>query len=229
MPRVALKLSRSGAHCHLPIGISNAATVGLLPIHDSWYEIPDGPALRQGDIFRRLLVLWLPQELPLFDKVRPEQKLPVEPEWDIGDWIVMSASCDVDRPNGYPHVLLGRVLPAIPQNFGLQDDGKEFQRRLEVVRKSLDPSRFLLAEHPRAEPPFPLSIVQFRVHVTMPIDYLRRAPVGGRLRLRHPLRESFGNWVGANISRVGPENAVLIPGFGIATWPTDVLRAAEDA
>src|SRR5206468_10044413 len=135
-----------------------------------------------------------------------DQQPSVTPEWGVGDWIIMSASCDVDRPQGYPHVLLGRVLPATPENFGLRDEGKEFQKRVEVVRKGLDPSKFLLAEHPGVSPAFPLSVVQFRVHVTMPIDYLRRSAVGRRLRLRHPFRESFGNWVGANMSRVGPEH-----------------------
>ena len=195
-------------------------------VHDFWYEIPNGPALRQGDILRQLVVIWLPQDLPVLEPIGPE--IPVRPEWREGDWIIMSASCDVDRPTGYPQVLLGRVLPAIPGTFGLREEGTEFQKRLEVVRKGLDPSKFLLPRHPGVDPPFPLSVVQFRVHVTMPIDYLRRIPLERRLRLRHPFRESFGNWVGANISRVGPETPMLIPGFGPKTWPADVLGAADE-
>ena len=196
--------------------------------HEHWYEIPVGPELRQGDILRRLLVMWLPQELPVLEHVPEDGEPPVKPEWVVGDWIVMSASCDVDRgAQSYPHALVGRVLPATLETFGARTE-KEFKERAEVVRKGLDPSKFLLPEHPGAAPPFPVSIVQYRVHVTMPADYLRRSSVGRRLRLKHPFRETFGAWVGSNMSRVGPENSTLIPGFGVTTWPKDVLRASEE-
>ena len=192
--------------------------------HEHWYEFPVTSALRQGDIFRRLLVMWLPQDLEgAVDPPDNAQMLPVTCEWAAGDWIVMSASCDVDREaNSYPQVMLGRVLPATLDNFKVKTM-KDFNERAEVVRKGLEPTKFLLPEHPAATPVFPLSFVQYRIHVTMPADYLRRKGQG-RLRLKHPLRETFGTWVAGNIGRVGPETATLIPEF-TKTYPAHTLKA----
>ena len=126
-----------------------------------------------------------------------------------GDYAVLSASCDVDGRRKHPFVLLGRVLAANETNVGAS--GKDFSQRLEVIRQGLDPAKFLLPKHPRRAPPFPLSIVQHSVLALLPEQYLRRHCVAPRLRLRHPFREKFGNWVGSNFSRVGPEDESLIP------------------
>jgi hypothetical protein len=197
-------------------------------IHDYWYDIPVGPELRQGDIFRRLLVMWFPQDLPVgMDLPRDAEELTVKPEWAVGDWIVLSASCDVDRnAQSYPQAILGRVLPVDLETFGAKTE-KELMERTEVVRKGLEPTKFLLPEHPGTQPPFPLSIVTYRVHHTMPTDYLRRNSAGRRLRLKHPFRESFGTWVAANIGRVGPETSTLIPEF-IKTYPAHTLKANRE-
>lgn len=201
-----------------------------MPVWDHWYEPVEGnDTLRQGDIFRGLLVYTLPQDLPAPDTPpAPGSRIPVDVVWARGDWIIMSASCDVDRPaDVYPHVVLGRVLPPTRDVLGTKSD-KEHNERIEVIKKGLEPGRFMLSECPSAAPPFPQSVVQYRVHLTMPSSYLRRNCAGQRLRLRSPFRESFGNWVGANISRVGPETHTLIPGNpAVQTWPIHTLRAAD--
>lgn len=172
--------------------------------------------------------MWFPQNLPAAEDPPSEStELTIRPEWVVGDWIIMSASCDVDRDaKQYPQALLGRVLPATLDTFGVKTD-KEFNERAEVVRKGLEPAKFLLPEHPQVQPPFPLSVVQYRVHVTMPTDYLRRRCDGRRLRLKHPFRESFGTWVGANIGRAGPETSTLIPQFA-KPFPTHALKANQE-
>jgi len=193
-------------------------------IHEHWYDIPAGPELRQGDIVRGLLVMWFPQNLRIdAPPATDDAKITVTPEWAVSDWIVMSASCDVDRDaTSYPQVLLGRVLPATLANFGVKTE-KEFRERAEVVRKGLEPTKFLLPEHPALQPPFALSIVTYRVHATMPADYVRQNGKE-RLRLKHPFRESFGAWVASNIGRVGPETPTLIPEFA-KTYPAHTLKA----
>jgi len=195
--------------------------------YEHWYETPVGSELRQGDIFRSLLVMWFPQDLQgATSEPSDADELTVKPEWAVGDWIVMSASCDVDRDSkSYPQALLGRVLPATWEAFGVKT-AREFNERAEVVRKGLEPTKFLLPEHPQTRPPFPLSIAQYRIHVTMPADYLRRNCDGRRLRLKHPFRESFGAWVAGNIGRVGPETSTLIDEF-TKTFPPHILKANE--
>jgi hypothetical protein len=199
-------------------------------VWDHWYvQIVGDQTLRQGDIFRALLVYTLPQDLPVpAAPPAPGSRIPVDVAWARGDWIIMSASCDVDRPaTVYPQVVLGRVVPATPVVLGTHSE-KEYAERIEVIKKGLEPTRFMLAECPLTTPPFPPSVVQYRVHLTMPSDYLRRNCAGERLRLRHPIREVFGSWVGANIARVGPEDHVLIPANpNVRTWPVHVLRAAD--
>jgi hypothetical protein len=104
---------------------------------------------------------------------------------------------------------------------------KDFKERCEVLRKGLEPTKFLLPAHPEVNPPFPLSIVQYRIHVTMPSDYVRRKCDGLRLRLKHPFRETFGAWLAGNIGRVGPETSTLIPRFTATTVPAHILKANE--
>src|SRR5207253_1578987 len=79
-----------------------------------WYEIVEDSSLRQGDIFRKLLVFAFPQDLPILGRdPTPEEVIPVNAAWYVGDWIIMSASCDVDRETAtYPFVLVCRVWPA---------------------------------------------------------------------------------------------------------------------
>jgi hypothetical protein len=202
-----------------------------LPVWDHWYELVVGVnTLRQGDLFRNLLVYSFPQDMQIPAALpAPGTRITgVEVEWGHGDWIILSASCDVDRRTGlYPHVVVGRVLPVGPESLGSPDE-REQKHRFEVIRKGLDPSKFLLPECPTATPALAQSIVQYRVHLTMPADYLRRNCTGERLRLRHPLREVFGNWVGTNISRVGPENDLLIPPLrGVGTGAANILSATE--
>jgi hypothetical protein len=79
--------------------------------------------------------MWFPQDLPVAERPADNAEVTVTPEWTVADWIVMSASCDVDRETkSYPHVLLGHVLPVSTENFGVKTE-KERDERAEVVRK----------------------------------------------------------------------------------------------
>jgi hypothetical protein len=194
------------------------------PGGQQWYEIAEAPVLRQGDILRDLLVYWLPQTLPVPENDPPDGNINVSAAWDRGTWIVMSASCDVERPSRvYEQVLIGRVLEATKEALREPND-EALRTRLEVLRQGY-PSAFVLAPHQAFAPPFPLSIVDWKTHLTMPADYIRSV-VGTRprLRLRSPFRESFGNWVGGNIQRVGIETDLQIPRFR-AIFPEHRLRA----
>lgn len=189
-----------------------------------WYQVVEDTTLRQGDIFQKLLAFALPQELPVLkEPPKPDELIPVEAGWEVGDWILMSASCDLERSAvKYPYVLVCRISPAT--SLGAKSD-KKLRDQQEVIRKGYDPLRFLLAEHPD-DPFLPLSVVVFRPHLTLPSDYLRRACVGRRLRLRSPHREAFGNWVASNFSRVGVEDNVQVPKFIVDGEPSAEARLA---
>ncbi len=194
---------------------------------EQWYEVvaASTSTLRQGDILRNLFVVFFPDDLPDQDADPPDRTVAVRAKWDRGTWVVMSASCDVDKAGtGYDHVLMGRVLPATKEALRQQSE-KEFEARLEVLRQG-HPSAFLLPPHPTSA--FQLSIVQWKAHLTMPTEYIRRAAVkADRLRLKSPLRESFGNWVGGNIQRVGIEDQTAMPKFR-KIGAEQILRVNED-
>jgi len=106
------------------------------------------------------------------------------------------------------------------------DNPKALKEKLEVLRQGYDPGRFLLPTNEDVNPSFPLSIVTYRAQTFLPITYVRSHCNAPRLRLRPPLREKFGNWTGANLSRVGIEEATQIPrvtGFSASA----VLRTVE--
>jgi hypothetical protein len=184
-----------------------------------WYDVVKDVTLRQGDIFRDIYCYWPSRELDPLRPPTPEEKRPFE--YDRGDFIICSASCDVAQGT-YPFVILAQIYEATEEI--LKARGKDFVAKLEVVRDGLVPALFLLSDFEGIEPRFPLSVVQYRRHALMPIEYLRKCCTNPRLRLLHPIRERFGNWVGANISRVGPEDTALIPSFG-KIFPAHVVRA----
>ena len=198
------------------------------PGWQQWYEIAEAPVLRQGDILRGLLVYWFPQTLPVLANDPPDGHVAVDAAWDRGTWIIMSASCDVERPSrAYAQVVIGRVLPATRDTLHQQNDD-ELRTRLEVLRQG-HVSVFLLAPHPTFEPAFPLSFVDWKTHLTMPAYYIRNAVgVRPRLRLNSPFRESFGNWVGGNFQRVGIENDLQMPRFRPQIFPEHILRAEPE-
>ncbi len=189
---------------------------------EHWYEIVEDDSLRQGDVFRDLIAYWPPDDLECFEAEPPSTFQPVF-KFERGDFIIASASCDLDQP-GYPYAILARVLPASSEN--LKATGKELEQKLEVIRLGLLPVSFLLAPYKSIEPSFPLSIVQHKVHALLPTAYVRRCCSRKRLRLRHPLREKFGNWVGSSFSRVGPEDQTQIPKKA-TIFPAQVLKAQD--
>jgi hypothetical protein len=172
-----------------------------------WYDVVDDATLRQGDIFRGLTCCWPTPDIS-FEAAAASSKPKAELDFKSADFAIMSASCDVDDGK-VPYVLLGLVLEASPETLRIHQN--ELAKRLEVLRQGLVPSQFLLSASEGISPRFPLSIVQFRLQALMPRDYLKRSCGSLRLRMRHPFREKFGNWVGDCFSRVGPENNTQIP------------------
>ncbi len=157
-----------------------------------------------------MLAFWLPQDLPRFDADPPDgAPVEVHPQFARGNWIILSASCDIDRAVD-AHVLFARVVEASQENLKAESP-KVHKEKLEVLRQSYDPARFLLAKNDDADPPFPQSFVEYRHQLLLPTGYVQRHCDGPRLRLKPPLREKFGNWAGANLARVGVEEASQIP------------------
>lgn len=198
---------------------------GVKAYYDHWYEVVDRPPFRQGDIVRNVVVFWLREDLsaPNPDAVST-QGAQIDAKWLRGDWILLDASCDLDQ-RVCPQVLVAPVEMATHQTLKAPDE-KQFKQRLEVMRRGGYPTRFLLSDHPKLSPPLAPSFVDFRHHLVLPIEYLERNAGGAILRLKSPMRELFGNWVGACISRVGPETEASIPAFTPALHDAQRLQAA---
>lgn len=200
---------------------------------EHWFEVVDAgdQSLRQGDVFRDLVVYWLPDDLPI-----PEQEedgldldeVEVNLQASRGDWIVLTASCDLEQRR-FDHVLLAAVYPANRENLRVPPgaDEDELDKYQEVVRQGLAPAKFLLPRYEDIEPAFPRSVAYIRVNVSLPMTYLQENCTSSRLRLRHPFREKFGNWVGRRFSEVGPEDYALVPRIRDNMFPPHVLRAAD--
>lgn len=189
---------------------------------DYWYETVAQPPFRQGDILRSVVAFWLDSDVPIPSAAALGGA--VATNYRRGDWILLDASCDLDQ-RVVPQALLAPVEPATHQTLKAPDD-KQFKQRLEVMRKGGYVTRFLLSDHPELTPPFQLSFVDIRHHVVMPLESLEAQVVSPIIRLRSPIREQFGNWVGACFSRVGPENVALIPPFTASLHDEQRLRAA---
>jgi hypothetical protein len=192
----------------------------------NWYEvINDLPELRQGDLFRDLTVALIPEDLPQLP-ASPGVSPTIDVELTKGDWIVLSASCDVSGDKLHGHALLASVLPATEQTLNASGQ-KALEEKMEVIRRGWDPARFLLAEFPSSAPPLPLSFVQYRAQALMPLAYLRRQCVGPRLRMRPPFREKLAAWAGSALARVGIEDSENIPQFKKQIFAAQIVRALD--
>lgn len=202
----------------------------LRDVGGAWYEIVTDTSLRQGDIFRGLVAYWLPDDLAVVDRDDAADGVDnTQIEFLRGDWIVLSASCDIQQRTGLSkqQVLMGRLYECTGENLNNAKTDKDIKERVEVLRRGLEQSKFLLPEH-RADPRFPLSFVLFRLQVTLPLTYVVRNCTGPRLRLKPPHRENFGAWAGQCLGRVGIEDAEQIrfaKSQGI--YPSQVIRAVE--
>jgi hypothetical protein len=187
-----------------------------------WYEVVNDKSLRQGDIFITLYAFWLPPGIK--PPTKPGEKFEVTVEYELADWIILSASCDIDRIKE-GHVLFARVFQASDKYLKVKTD-TERRERLEVLRRGFDPQRFLLAEH-TGKPELPISFVGYRTQVLLPVDYVLEYCKGDRLRMRPPHREKFGAWAGANLGRVGIEDAdqIGLPGKVPYIGSAQVLRS----
>jgi len=215
------------------VGSLGWASTFAVPYSDHWYEVVADGTLRQGDIFQGLSAFLLAE-----DSVQPpveiEEGLGQQPQiaFEVvhGDWIILDASCDVDhsamRQPNCKQVLMASVHAATKQALKA-DNEKEFNQRLEVMRRQLMQGRFLLAACDGVDPHFPLSFVQYNARVLLPHSYLLQHCQQPRLRLLSPIRETFGNWVGSCFSRVGPEEDAQIPRFVQQLHAGQVIGAAE--
>jgi hypothetical protein len=191
-----------------------------------WYDLVTAVDLRQGDIFRDLLAFWLPQHLPVLaaDPIDDEESS-VKVAFARGNWIVLSASCDVVRGDN-THVILARVVDAKEENLKAPNQ-KALEDKIEVLRQGYDPARFLLAPCLACNPRFPLSFVEYRQQAFLPLTYLKGQPLDHRIRLKSPFREKLGAWAAANLGRVGVEDESQIPrqsGFSASA----VLKTVEE-
>lgn len=129
-----------------------------VPFWTHWYELADFANLRQGDILRRVTVLWFPQDLTVDEeKVDAKEVIETEPAYKKDNWIVLTASCDMEN-NQDAQVLLARVFEPNQANLKTPNED-EFKLTLEVIRRGQYPSRFLLPEFETDTFRFPRSIV----------------------------------------------------------------------
>lgn len=180
---------------------------------EAWYEVIQVEELRQGDVLVAMPVFMQDPnaQLPSAEAISKGQQVTVPGNCALASWVILSPSCDLDTGRS-KQVLLGQCLEANQSNMSSQGE-KDHKQKLEVVRRGLDPSKFMLPAY-EADPSLPCSIVSNRSLAMLPLDFVKRFVAGRRrLRLRHPFREKFGNWCGQWISNVGPENRSLIPSF----------------
>jgi hypothetical protein len=167
-----------------------------------WYEVVEGPTLRQGDILFGCPVLRVPGDLAW--PPAPGVKHAVEAV--VADLVVMTQSCDLDNDK-VQDVLLAQVV-------SWDDVVKEEVARGNGVVKSRNFRRALIAGnvpgqallHKCDRPPgLPWSVVSFPRLVTVPKDFLARfaADRGPRLRLRSPYREHLAQAFARFFMRVG--------------------------
>ena len=191
-----------------------------------WYTIvEDSRGLRQGDILRNLTVALLPGDLADLPQ-QPTATPTIRLDLALGDWIVLSASCDVDERKADGQVLLAHVLPTTEKTLGASG-AKDLKEKQEVIRRGWDPTRFLLAPCLGITPELPLSFTQYRTQALMPLAYLRRQCATPRIRMKPPFREKFAVWAGAALARVGIEDAENIPPFVSSIYAAHILRAGE--
>ena len=188
------------------------------PYEREWYEVVDDDSLRQGDVLRQLTAFWFTPDLD------PEQ---VEPPsgYDVLDVIVATPSCDLHQRR-VDNVIVMRVFESTPAHLRAQNED-QYPVYFEVHRQGLVSHRFMLPDTALTEPAFPFSIVEGRQLFALPFLYVQRhASSSPHLRLRPPLREKFGNWVGGRFSDVGPEDAAGIPREA-RIFPPHIIRVAE--
>ena len=140
-----------------------------------------------------------------------------------GARIVISASCDLDA-RSFPHLLLAPVYEVSEASLKSQS-AKDHRRRAEALRSGLLPRHYPLAEYPPLD--FPRSFASWHDIVMLPRAYVLANTTGPRLRLKHPYREQFGNWVGRRMSEVGPEDETQIPRDSTRPQPHHLTETAE--
>ena len=194
-----------------------------MPENPDWYELrPSG--LRQGDIFRAMVGYILLPNVTISQP--PDDTVKDLLEHWRGDWIVLTPSCDAETGRLRSNILLAKILPATPEV--LKVAGADFKRRLEVMRQGKLNGRRLLPAAPHADPLFPLSVVECRLQGFAPRERLSEYDPGLRLRLKSPMREQFGNFVGQGFSDVGLEKQLEMDPFAGIGY-AEILEASSDS
>ena len=203
-------------------GKSGVSCTEMSNTHEFWYEEVIGEdSLRQGDIFIGLRCYWLASDLAPGNAEAAVKE-------HTGTWIVAQASCDMEW-GALKRIVVLQMLPASRETLrlGAGDPDRELKKRREVIRRGAYPRRFLIPACPNDEASMPLSVVVWESLLTLPTEYLRNHYCNGpRLRLKSPLREKFGNWVGERFSAVGPEDEAVIPRF-VPIYDDHLLRTSD--
>lgn len=186
-----------------------------------WYSLVSGDSIRQGDIYRDVLLPRFADSLTSDDLAEGGAPLVVTSQGTVA---VLSPSCDLEQDRVETGVLVARIWPATEKVLGATKRS-DYRKRLELLRQDGYASRFLLPAYDKPDEPFPWSFVEWRQPYFLPKGYLRRFHDRERLRLRHPLREKFGQWAGQRLSEVGVEEEATLDRIISIGGAGDVLEA----
>ena len=178
--------------------------------HPLWFDAVSDTSIRQGDIFFDLTVPVAGHSADTFPIAKDQ-----DAGWPIsvieGDWVVFSASCDLEAGRSVEYPIIGRLF-SVSDLIDEADRSQRARQKAEVLRRGLVPSKHLFADVETEGLVLQKRFADYRQHVCVPYKYLQSACAAGpRLRLKSPHREAFGNWVGNNFSRVGIEDQEQIP------------------
>jgi hypothetical protein len=169
---------------------------GSEPTGASWYEVTEGSAFEQGDLFQDVL---LPVVINA-DPQRPEVVL------EQVTAVVLSQTCDL--VNGkLDQVLFAAVVPYDVYSAEQERAGNGFvasrRFRRAVLDGALPPLSVLRPA--TGEPVLPWSLVDFRRTYSLPTDGAAELAtrLGPRLRLRSPYREHLAQGFARFYMRVG--------------------------
>lgn len=167
-----------------------------------WYEVTEGPKLRQGDLLSRCPVITTVGEM----------RWPVAPDADVDvdfvelGLVVMTQSCDLENEKVDDVLLAERiawpdVVRAELQRGNALVKSRDFRKKL---IEGNAPGLSLL--HKREQSPeLPWSVVDFHRLFTLPKAFVSQfaASCGPRLRLRSPYREHLAQAFARYFMRVG--------------------------
>jgi hypothetical protein len=176
-------------------------------------------SFRQGDVLLKAKMYVVGEDADVAEK---QNKGAIE--FLMGDWIVVSNSCDLEQGRAR-FVLLAAVVPLKEVLKGQTE--KEFNEVAELVRRGMRPALFMLAECEQVG--LSRSVVNFREIVSVPHAIVRRAASSvGVVRMNPPFREKLGQAMADYLGSVGIEAEDQVTPFLPKTFhPAQQLRGAD--